>query len=481
MKQRNLILFVFLALVGLVANAHAQSASVLLREGIYAEQTEGDLDKAIEIYGQVLEKYNGIERLASRATYQLGMCHLKKGDKGKAADYFREVVDYYPNQSSVVKKAQKQLDKIKPEPKESVFEQVNYHILRFLGEKFGESAVKAGQQSIIVNSHLYYVDQDGFCYKGGLNSYYNWTGQTITDKVSFGGTSHTDITHYDVDGQELNTKIVPHKTRKNHYQIYWYPDEPLAPGESLYYGWSMDEKQKSPQLPGDTYSLTMQNKLGMKGIETFFLVLPKGLSISQSNTPTGNKEFDDVNVYWWTKTVKQNENHIENVLLDIDQVNRTVEKAVKIISTCADGDARVAPAIATIKNLDESAAIDELKIYMASENNEIRRSAIYVIYMGKFANIDSAVDDLEKLCSHQKSMTRGMAGLALGENKILSSFETLEEMTLNDKSGYARRCGAYALGLLGDTKAIPVLQQALEDPDKLVRGNATAAIAMLED
>ncbi len=623
MKQRNLILFVLLALVGLVANAHAQSATVLLQEGIYAEQTEGDLDKAIKIYNQVLEKYNNVERLAARATYQLGMCHLKKGEKDKAAEYFQEAVDYYPTQSSVVKKAQKQLENIKPEPKDSVFEQVDYHILRFLGNKFGETATEAGQQSIGVNSHLYYVDQDGFSYRGGLNSYYNWTGQTITDKVSFGGTSYPNQTLYDITGQELNTQIVPHKTRPNHWQVYWIPDEPLAPGEYFPYGWSLNEKKKLPQLPGDVYSLTMQNQYGMKVIETFFLVLPEGVSISQSNPPTGNKEFDDSNVYWWTKTVKQGKNHIEKVLLDIDEIkvypeelkpvavdsfpktysndvdpdikeisvtfdqdmfqygyawcqsgsdetfpkstgggnahyidSRTcvlpvdvepgkaysvfvnlgkfqafrntdeiparefvivfatkdtdgnpteipehmlqrarqtndkipdpvtpeqiVEKAVKTISTCAEGDARVAPAIATIKSLDESVAINELKKYLASENNEIRRSAVYVLYMGKFENIDAAIADLEKLCSHAESMTRGMAALALGENKIQSSFEILKEMTLNDKSGFARRCAAYALGMLGDTKAIPILQQAIEDPDKLVQNNAGAALIMLE-
>ncbi|MCK5564169.1 MAG: HEAT repeat domain-containing protein [Planctomycetes bacterium] len=166
---------------------------------------------------------------------------------------------------------------------------------------------------------------------------------------------------------------------------------------------------------------------------------------------------------------------------DTGTPEQIVEKAVKTISTCAEGDAKVAPAIARIKSLDESIAINELKTYMTSENNEIRRTAIYVLYMGKFENIDAAVPDLEKLCSHAKSMTRGVAALALGENKIQSSFEALKEMTLNDKSGYARRCGAYALGLLGDTKAIPVLQQAIEDSDKLVRGNAAAALVMLED
>ena len=53
-------------------------------------------------------------------------------------------------------------------------------------------------------------------------------------------------------------------------------------------------------------------------------------------------------------------------------------------------------------------------------------------------------------------------------------------MTTEDKSGYARRCGAYGLGLLGQDKAIPALKKALKDSDKHVRNNAEAALTMLE-
>ena len=162
-------------------------------------------------------------------------------------------------------------------------------------------------------------------------------------------------------------------------------------------------------------------------------------------------------------------------------VNMTVEKAVKTISTCAEGDARVDAAIATIKSFDESAVVNELRKYLTSEKDTIRRSAIYILWRGEFANIDTAIADLEKLCSHQENMTRGMAGLALGANKVTSSFAVLKKMTLDDKSGYARRCGAYALGLMGDTRAMPILEKALEDPDRLVQNNAEAAITMLKN
>lgn len=148
-----------------------------------------------------------------------------------------------------------------------------------------------------------------------MNAFYNWTGRTITQKVRFGGTSYPNQTHYGVDGNELNTEIVPHKTRPNHWQIYWIPDEPLAPEEHLYYGWSMNNKRKLPKLPGDVYSLTMQNQFGSPAIETFFLVLPKELKISQSNPPTRSQELLNFNVHWWTKTVHQNENHVERIQL----------------------------------------------------------------------------------------------------------------------------------------------------------------------
>ena len=90
----------------------SQSPAVLLQQGIYAEETEGNLDKAMDIYGQIRQKYNDVERIAARATYQLGLCNLKKGDNKKAAELFQEVIGYYPEQIETVQMAQQQLDKL---------------------------------------------------------------------------------------------------------------------------------------------------------------------------------------------------------------------------------------------------------------------------------------------------------------------------------------------------------------------------------
>ncbi len=93
-------------------NAASKSPAILLQEGFYAEETEGNLDKAMEIYSQIRQKYNDVERISARATYQLGLCYLKKGDNKKATQLFQEVVEYYPQQTEVVKMAQQQLDKL---------------------------------------------------------------------------------------------------------------------------------------------------------------------------------------------------------------------------------------------------------------------------------------------------------------------------------------------------------------------------------
>ncbi|MHC5164225.1 MAG: tetratricopeptide repeat protein, partial [Planctomycetota bacterium] len=90
----------------LLAAEGEESPTVLYQEALYQEETEGNLDKAIELYGQVLVQAADVEHLAARTLYQLGMCHLKKGDEDTAAVFFRDIVQDYTKQTSVVKKAQ---------------------------------------------------------------------------------------------------------------------------------------------------------------------------------------------------------------------------------------------------------------------------------------------------------------------------------------------------------------------------------------
>ena len=92
MEKLKNITIIFLLAVGLLSPvASAKTTSVLLQEGLYAEEIEGDLDGAIKIYEQVIAKGKEAQQAAAQATYRIGMCFLKKGNKAKAAEYFQQI------------------------------------------------------------------------------------------------------------------------------------------------------------------------------------------------------------------------------------------------------------------------------------------------------------------------------------------------------------------------------------------------------
>ena len=161
---------------------------------------------------------------------------------------------------------------------------------------------------------------------------------------------------------------------------------------------------------------------------------------------------------------------------DIEEV---VKNAMTTISTCAESDPRVSKSLESLKGLDENAVVNEVAKFLDSGKNTVRRSAIFILWRGSFKSIEPAAGRLQRLCSHEEEYTRGMAALALGAGKVESSFDTLCDMTLNDSSAYARRCAAYALGLMGNPDAKPVLEKALKDSDFNVRNNAEAALTMI--
>lgn len=461
------------------------AAAVLLQKARYAEETEGNLDKAIDLYEQVLSEAAEVERLAAQAAYQLGLCYVKKGENDLAVKYFKTVVSTYSSQTAVAEKAAQQLSKLAPEEKDSIFEQIDGQVIQFLGETFAKIALEAEQKHLPVNSHVNYVNGEGYLYGGGINAYYNWTGRTITQKVRLTGMSGSNYTFYDATGKELPIEMVPTENKENHYQVYWIPAEPLKPEESLYYGWSGNSRRKLAQMPGGAYTLTMQNFYGSPVVETFFLVLTKGMKLSDSPSPTGKEKLMNFDVYWWTKEVPQNENHLETVMLTAlrdaspEEIAKIVEEAVLTISTCAETDPKVKQSLDSLKGIQEEPLVAAMNKYLGEESPTIRRSAIYILWRGEFSDISAAGQKLIELCGHPENYTRGMAALALGGNKVAAGHEALVKMTLEDEDGYARRCGAYALGLFGDPKALPVLEKALEDKEDFVKQNAQAAIRML--
>lgn len=142
MKSQVTMGCLLLVMAGGLAPAQTKSPLILLQEALYVEETEGNLEKAIGLYEQVLEQAAETERLAARAAYQIGQCYLKKGDEAKAAEYFQKVVREYPDQKQVVSKAQMHLKKIAP------FNPIDHRpfLVRFRAK---DSAAIADQQQLL--------------------------------------------------------------------------------------------------------------------------------------------------------------------------------------------------------------------------------------------------------------------------------------------------------------------------------------------
>ncbi len=107
MKTRMSLPRMVLLLVTLLGSVmSAKSGSVLLREGLYAEEVEGDLDAAIEIYQQVIDSHDTPENLVAQALYRQGMCHMKRKNETEAQRAFNRLVSEHADQTALIEKVQ---------------------------------------------------------------------------------------------------------------------------------------------------------------------------------------------------------------------------------------------------------------------------------------------------------------------------------------------------------------------------------------
>ncbi|MBA7630908.1 Tol-Pal system protein TolB [subsurface metagenome] len=109
MERLKTITIIFLLAIGLlVPAALAKPPSVLLREGLYAEETEGDLDAAIKVYERIIINFPRNRPVAAKAQLHIGLCYEKLGLK-EAQKAYQKVIDSYPEQTEAVKLANEKL------------------------------------------------------------------------------------------------------------------------------------------------------------------------------------------------------------------------------------------------------------------------------------------------------------------------------------------------------------------------------------
>lgn len=111
MEKLKIVTIIFLFAFGLFnTTAAAKPASVMLREGLYAEEVEGNIDGAIKIYEQIVQDNSASRNYVAQALYRQGMCYLKKKDEHGAKAVFGKLVAKYGDQTKIIEKAKPFLD-----------------------------------------------------------------------------------------------------------------------------------------------------------------------------------------------------------------------------------------------------------------------------------------------------------------------------------------------------------------------------------
>ena len=111
-RFKSITIILFLAVVLIASAVLAKSASVLLQEGLYAEEVDGDLDAAIKIYAQIIKDGSAQRFHIAQAMYRQGMCYLKKQQEQQAKLVFDELLADYSDQTKIISKVKPLLQEL---------------------------------------------------------------------------------------------------------------------------------------------------------------------------------------------------------------------------------------------------------------------------------------------------------------------------------------------------------------------------------
>jgi beta-lactamase regulating signal transducer with metallopeptidase domain/HEAT repeat protein len=161
-------------------------------------------------------------------------------------------------------------------------------------------------------------------------------------------------------------------------------------------------------------------------------------------------------------------------------VQKAIDVAIAELSvTSAIESDRVETILDIVRAQPQGPALQTLCEWLASDVATKRRSAVYIIGLLPWEDARPAIQPLRDLLTHDESFTRGMAAMSLATIGDADSYDAMIEMAREDEDAYARRCAAYALGDLGDPRAIEPLEAVKEDADPNVARNAGNAIDRL--
>ncbi|UCE40581.1 MAG: PD40 domain-containing protein [Candidatus Aminicenantes bacterium] len=114
MKKMSFILFLttIILLVLFIDLSSQQTEEELFEKALYTEEAQGDLQKAIGLYEQILKQFPDNREIAAKAQLHIGLCYEKLGLQ-EAPKAYQKVLDDFPEQKEIVKVAQEKLSMLR--------------------------------------------------------------------------------------------------------------------------------------------------------------------------------------------------------------------------------------------------------------------------------------------------------------------------------------------------------------------------------
>ena len=167
-NRRKIFLTLFLTigcLIFVFGNLNSQeSAAEHFEKAFYYEDVQGDLQKAIELYEQILKQFPENREIAAKAQLHIGLCYEKLG-LTEAQKAYQKVVDNYPDQTEAVKSAKERIARLskvlEPVPSKPKFKKIQIPVKLARGAQLSPDGKKLTFSSEMYEGSIWTVPIPG--------------------------------------------------------------------------------------------------------------------------------------------------------------------------------------------------------------------------------------------------------------------------------------------------------------------------------
>lgn len=208
------VILIALSLFTVKSYCEELSIPLLLQEALYTEETEGDIEKAIKQYENVIaltanDTSAVIRETINKVEFHLGLCYLKQGDEARAITQFKKVLEQFEGHDKIKNLARNYLQELNPEFNEKQIipellpapwksgEQTHYTVYAQNGGEIG-TIVNRVRDTTLNNIKCYSIDKSKIVPQNWLPTF----SSVIVD-----GRSHLPYSSFSKYGREMEWSV----------------------------------------------------------------------------------------------------------------------------------------------------------------------------------------------------------------------------------------------------------------------------------